>query len=76
MLLFVVVVVVVVFFFKKNSVVLLPFEMSVQKRDRDEAVVVQAEEKDAKLDEEQTRLDDVLISACRSGSLSAIEAAL
>jgi ankyrin repeat protein len=50
--------------------------MSVQKRGREEADVVQAEEKQAKLDEEQARLDKVLIRACRSGSLPDIEAAL
>ncbi len=51
-------------------------QMSVQKRDRDEADVVQTEEKQAKLDEEQARLDEVLLDACRHGSLSDIEAAL
>jgi ankyrin repeat protein len=45
-----------------------------RKRDRDEADVVQVEEKEAKVDEEQT--DNVLLDACRSGSLSDIEAAL
>jgi ankyrin repeat protein len=42
----------------------------------DEADAVQAEEKQAKLDDEQTRLDDVLLDACSNGSLSDIEAVL
>jgi hypothetical protein len=36
------------------------------KRDREEADVVSTEEKQAKLDEEQKRLDEVLLNACWS----------